>query len=365
MKQLILCERPFMVYKALLKGLNNQENEIDIVLSNHMLGMEKLRRPIIESGIFHKVFFFDDKLYQEYVREDKMSDFVKFPQILIAWPKKLGKYFKFQKNARKEEIPIGLDFKNYDEILANDGVSTMNFKLNLKKIPYVVSEHGRGNFRNKIPLHILAVYISIILDRLNIIVAYSGCSKYVKEVEVDRNEDLVGYIKRKKIRECRITELESRLTDEQKNKLYEIYAKAYGLPLVFEGEVNLLLTGPLVVDKILASEADQIHCYQDAVKLNCDSSKKLMIKPHPRDTVDYKEAFPDAIIIDKNVTSEILSCCSGLHIDKVVTIYSTSISSFKMARELLVLGDSFMNGYHRVSKECGGSVVPKEELNKG
>lgn len=365
MKQLILCERPFMVYKALLKGLLNQEDEIDIVLSNHMLGMEKLQKPIIESGIFHEVFFFDDKLYQDYIREDKMSDFVEFPQILIAWPKKLKKYFSFQKYARKEEMPLGLDFRNYDEILANDGVSTMNFKLNFEKIPYVVSEHGRGNFRNKIPLHILAVYISIILDRLNIIVAYSGCSKYVTEVEVDRNEDLVGYIKRKPIRECRISELEGRLTTEQRNKLYEIYAKAYELPLAFEGEVNLLLTGPLVVDKILASEEDQIQCYQDAVKLNCDPSKKLMIKPHPRDTVDYREAFPDAIIVDRNVTSEILSCCKELHIDKVVTIYSTSISSFKSAREMIVLGDSFMNGYHRISKECGGSVVPTEELNKG
>lgn len=362
MKQLILCERPFMLYKALLKAFNSHDT-IDIVLSDHMPGMEKIYTPLTESGIFNKVFYFDDDLYQEYIKDESLSDYVSFPNILWAWPVKLKKYFKYQKSARTKKMPIGLDFNDYDEILANDGVSTLNFKLNFEKIPYVVSEHGRGNFRIKIPIHILAVYLTIILDRLNIIVAYSGSSKYVKAVEVDRNKDLVCYIKRKEIRECRISQLEDNLSGEEKNRIYQIYAQAFDLPLAFTGEVNLLLTGPLAHDKAVASEQDQLKCYHDAVYQNCDMKKPLLIKPHPRDTVDYHSIFPDAIIINRLISSEVLSFCESLKIDKAVTIYSTSISSFRNAKELVILDSDFLNAYNHQNSYVGKSITLQEDLN--
>ena len=363
MKQLILCERPFMLYKAILKALT-QNDTIDIVLSNHMPGLEKMYQPLVESGFFAHVYYFDDVPYQDYIRDEQLADYVKFPNILWAWPKKLARYFKYQKLARKASVPEGLDLHSYDEILANDGVSTMNFKLNFEKIPYVVSEHGRGNFKNKYPLHILAVYISIVLDYFNIIVAYSASSKYVKEVEVDRNEDLVCYIKnRKKVRECRVNDFEAALTEEEKDKIYGLYAKAYDLPEKYDEEVNLLLTGPLANYGVLNSVEDQLQCYTDAVNQYCDTSKRLIIKPHPRDDVDYTECFPNAVIINPIVSSEVLSFCSTLKIDKVITIYSTSVSSFRRARDMIVLGDSFLDGYHRIAN-IGQAITSKEDLHR-
>lgn len=364
MRQLILCERPFMLYKAILKAMNSDDC-IDIVLSNHMPGLERIYKPLVNAHIFNEVFYYDDALYQDYIKNEKLSEYMQFPHILWTWPKKFVRYFKYQKLARKELKPKGLDFRLYDEILANDGVSTMNFKLNFEKIPYIVSEHGRGNFRNKVPLHIVAVYISIILDYLNIVVAYSGSSKYVQAVEVDRNEDLVCYIKnRKKVRECRINALENALTNEKKDQIYRIYAEAFGLPKQFDEEINLLLTGPLAHDGALASEQDQLNCYYDAVRFHCDMNKQLVIKPHPRDDVDYSRKFPNAIIIDKIVTSEVLSFCASLKIDKVITIYSTSVSSFQKAKDMIVLGDSFLNNYNRIAK-TGQSIVSQEDLHSG
>lgn len=364
MKKLIICERPFMLYKALLLQLNNEDQDIDVVLSNHMPGLEKMYAPLKNEHIFSDVFYFADDLYQEYIKDDKMSDFVEFPNILFSWPKKFIKYKSYQKKAIELPLPDGLDLKKYDEIIAIDGVSTINFHLNHDKIPYVVSEHGRGNFRNKVPLHILAVYISIILDRLNLAVAYSGMSKYVKAVEVDSKENLVGYIKKKPIRECRISDLENSLSKEKKDRLYRIYAEAFNMPKEYKEEVNLLLTGPLAVDKILASENDQINCYKDAVETNCGRDELLIVKPHPRDTVCYDKVFPDAIIIDKVVTSEILSFCENLRINKVITIYSTSLASFRNAKDVVMLGDSFLNNYNRVSYECGRSIYSTDEVKK-
>lgn len=364
MKQLIICERPYMLYKAILKAMNTKD-EIDIVLSNHMPGLEKMYEPLVESGIFHKVYYFSDDYYQEFIRNESLIDYVRFPAILWSWPKKLRRYFKYQKEARKAKFPEDLDLHCYDEILANDGVSTMNFILNFEKIPYVVSEHGRGNFKNKVPLHIIAVHISILLDRMNIMVAYSGCSKYVKEVEVDRIDDeLVGYIKKKKLRECRINQLEEKLTLEQKDILYKTYAKAYDLPLEYSGEVDLLLTGPLARDKTVASEEDQINCYKDAVLQYCNDGNVLMVKPHPRDTVDYADIFPNALIVNKIVTAEVLSLSQSLKIDKVVTVYSTAISSFRNAKQQIMLGGEFLDNYHHLSKYAGIKVTADEDIKK-
>ena len=114
----------------------------------------------------------------------------------------------------------------------------------------------------------------------------------------------------------------------------------------------------------MGCEKDQLNCYYDAVNLNCDMTKKLVIKPHPRDEVDYSRKFPNAIIVNKVVTSEVLSFCASLKIDKVVTIYSTSISSFQKAKNMVVLGDEFLNGYNRTA-QTGKSIVFQEDLHNG
>lgn len=363
MKQLVLCERPFMLYKAILIAMNHKEDVIDIVLSNHMPGLEKMYDPLLESKIFHQVFYFDDVLYQNYIKNESIIDYVRFPKILWTWPKKLGRYLKYQKDACNLKLPEGLDLRGYDEILANDGVSAMNFMLFRNKIPYVVSEHGRGNFRNKVPLHILAVYLSMILDKLNIIAAYSGMSKYVTELEVDRKEDLVCYTKHKKIRECRINDLEQALSSDEAERIYQLYAAAYDLPVVYTEEMDLLLTGPLAHDRVVESEEDQINCYKDAIAWKSAAGRKLMIKPHPRDPMDYRTVFPDALIVDPIVSSEVLSLSNTLCIDKVITVYSTSVSSFQKVHEIVVLGGQFLDRYHRTSRYVANAITVKEDLH--
>lgn len=351
-----------MLYKAILKAAVNVEDEIDIVLSNHMLDLEKMYEPLIESGLFNHIYYYNDYLYQDYIYKEKLGEYIRFPQIIWSWPKKFIRYFKYQRKAKKEVLPSGLDLHSYDEILANDGVSTINFKLNYEKIFYNVSEHGRGNFKAKIPLHILAVYISIILDKLNIVVAYSGSSKYVKAVEVDENKNLVSYIKnRKEIHEVSISALENSVPVSEKEKIYRLYAKVYHMPLEFTEEANLVLTGTLYDDGIVPDIKDIQRCYVDAVKKYCDPNQLLIIKPHPRDSVNYKELFPNALIIDKNVSSEILGFAQSLKLNKVITLYSTSVTTFRRAKDIIILGNDFLENYNAnfdISKIT--DILPKQ-----
>lgn len=343
MRKLFICERPYMLYKSIIKGMMNVEDEIDIVLSNHMSGMEKLEEPLRKSGIFKKVFFYNDKLYQDYIRNEHLSDYVKFPRILISWPQKMKRYYSFHKNARLEKLPENLNIKEYDEIYAVDGVSTLNLKLNFQKVNYIVSEHARNNFQINMPLHKLAVYLSKILDRLNIMVAYSGCSKYVSAIEVTANTNLVSYIKRKKIIEYNIDEMVNKLSVEKKNKIFELYASAYNMPFQIKGITNVLLTAPLLEDGLVHSIEKAEYCWKKLVSEYSDKESTLLIKAHPRDKTDYKKIFPDSIIVNPLLTAEVLALASNLNIKKVINLYSSAVSSFEGISECITVGLDYIN----------------------
>jgi hypothetical protein len=52
------------------------------------------------------------------------------------------------------------------------------------------------------------------------------------------------------------------------------------------------------------------------------------LKPHPRETTDYKKAFPDVIVFDKIVPFQLFSLI-GLKFKTVVTVCSTAALSLK------------------------------------
>ncbi len=356
MRKLFICERPYILYKSIVKAMLNTDDEIDIVLSNHMAGVEKMEGALKESGLFKKVFFYDDKLYQDYIRDEHLSDYVKFPKILISWPKKMKRYYSFHQKARKASLPSGLELEKYDEIYAIDGVSTLNLILNFRGIRYIVSEHARNNFQINMPLHKLAVRISIILDRLNIIVAYSGCSKYVSAIEVSENKNLVSYLKGKKIIEYNIDQMTDKLAAEDKNRIFELYASAYNMPLQVKGITNVLLTAPLLEDGLVESKEKAEACWRKLVNEYSDEGCTLLIKAHPRDKTDYKVLFPESIIVNPLLTAEVLAFGTNLHIHKAINLYSSAVAAFSNVCECITVGLEYVNTL---------DMIPSENLGGG
>lgn len=345
MHKLFICERPFILYKSILKAVLNNEDIIDIILSDHMPEMKKLYLPLKESGIFRNVYYFHDEYYQDYVKNEHISDFVKFPAIIWAWPKKLIRYFLYQTKANNIILPKEIDFAKYDEIITNDGVSAINFHLYRHGINHVVSEHARNNFQIKVGWHILAVRIMKIMDWLGLIPAYSGVSKYVTAVEVSENKNIVQYLKNKNIRVFHIGEAEKRLDEKQKESIYKIYANAFNLLEVYEKEVDILLTNPLYDVHLVKTEENQKECFFSMVQEYSDKDKILIIKPHPADTINYLEIFPDAYIIEPAISAEILNFCPSLKVNRVISLASTAILSFENAKEIIILGTDYLERF--------------------
>ena len=73
--------------------------------------------------------------------------------------------------------------------------------------------------------------------------------------------------------------------------------------------------------------------------------KKLVIKAHPRDAMDYEKIFPDAMIIEKNIPMEILNFNESISFSVAVTVTSSVIGGLANVGEKKLLGVDFLKKY--------------------
>ena len=76
---------------------------------------------------------------------------------------------------------------------------------------------------------------------------------------------------------------------------------------------------------------------------------QVILKPHPRDVLDYHKLFPDDIVLDGKFPMEILNFIEGLEFDQVVSVYTVP-DSIHFAKEKVFLGDDFMDLYEDPQK---------------
>lgn len=63
----------------------------------------------------------------------------------------------------------------------------------------------------------------------------------------------------------------------------------------------------------------------------------LFIKTHPRDTTDYHALFPDAVILERTMPSEVLNFCLPFKFARAVTVQSFVLRAFTAADEKILL----------------------------
>ena len=63
----------------------------------------------------------------------------------------------------------------------------------------------------------------------------------------------------------------------------------------------------------------------------------LFIKTHPRDDTDYAALFPDAVILQRTMPSEVLNFCLPFTFRRAVTVQSFVLRGFTAAEEKIHL----------------------------
>ena len=105
----------------------------------------------------------------------------------------------------------------------------------------------------------------------------------------------------------------------------------------------LLLTEPLC-------ELDvRERIFKDCIELygKIDGEEPVvLIKPHPRDVLDYRKVFPEYIVLDGKFPMEVLNFIPGLRFRKVISVF-TVVHAIQFAEEIVYLGEEFMDGYEK------------------
>lgn len=160
---------------------------------------------------------------------------------------------------------------------------------------------------------------------------YWGDSPWCKQVESEDAARCTLFGPDKMVTDSKAALLQS-LTDEEKAMVRSVFL-TQPLPEQAEG-ATLLLPRSFVADGLMTQERQDAMFRAVAARY---AVGPLFIKTHPRDTTDYQELFPDAVILERTMPSEVLNFCLPFTFRRAVTVQSFVLRGFTAAEEKIHL----------------------------
>lgn len=342
MERIYVCHTYYHVLISIVKEMNRVTEKSDkrtLLISRMSTDFEELKERVERSGFFDTVIDFDEKRDSYFpelmeLKKDRGSSFLNLFN-RIKYTKLLSKF---------EEPYVPVDFKKYDDIYVFCDGDPIGTYLNQHKIKYHAVEDGldtlkplvQAKFDNK-GLFKLKKFFSM---RLNLIFMCDGYSKYCIDMEVNDktviDDDFYKYV------EIPRAKLFDALSKEQIQTIQKIFVKdADKLKTVIEKcdekKAIMILTEPL------CSLDVRKNIFSDLIN---EYSKEGMVvlKPHPRDELNYESEFPDVLSFDRTVPMEIFRINKNIKFSKIISVY-TQLANVDFAEEKVFLGHDFMDKY--------------------
>ncbi len=341
--RIYVCHTFYNVYVTLLKELNRGEDDragAEIALSTISTDFTGLKERLEDCGVFEKV----------HILEEKKDSF--FPQ-LAKYKRSYHNILRHLYNrviytkylAKLEEAYMTIDFGRYREVYVYCDSDPIGYYLNYKHIYYHALEDGldclkyldgahydnRGHFKLK-----------AFLSSLNLIFIQNGYGKYCLDMEINDLSCLRHTCP--KYKEAPRKELERALSKQERELILRTFLDdAEGflktLKEKAQGDCILFLTQPHP-----ASEEIRRQICHDILRDYCQGYH-VVIKPHPRDLIDYEALRPDCSVIRGKFPVEVLNFLEGVHFKKVISIATTALDTIEFADEKINLGDTFWDRY--------------------
>lgn len=241
-----------------------------------------------------------------------------------------------------EDMFNGIDVRAfYDKINVFWDLGYVGTYLNIRKIKYILHEDSLNSYmfiKNNRPN-----YSYIFDDKLrekHVGVIPFGYSDYCCEVEVNDMEGIE--IPHDKVKECSREKLINSLDDESKKLIFKSFvSEDFSLENI-DSSATLLLTEPFALTGRLPDEESQIRLYRGLIE-KYGKDGYVVIKAHPRDTLDYKRYFPKAVIIEKNMPMEVLNFDKRVHFERAVTVSSSVINGLENVGKKVLLGADYLH----------------------
>ncbi len=342
--RIYVCHTYYHVYVTFLKELNmpkEKRGQATLILSRMSNDFETFAGRALASGLFEQVLEYDEKPASYFevlapLKEDKGN-------IVLNMISRI----RFCREFAKLQAPfVPVNFKEYKEVYVYCDSDPIGYYLNYNKIYYHALEDG---------LNCLAYYDTARFDnrgafdfkvfmskRLNLIFIQNGYGRYCKDMEVNDISKIkhpCPYYK-----EVPRQQYVDHLSEEDKQIILKAFVKDYDALVAALAHADgagtkkvLILTEPLcdlqTRERIFR---DIIQKYgQDAV---------VVLKPHPRDVLDYNTLFSEYFRIDRTVPMEMLNFIPDAHFDILISVL-TETEAIKFATEKIKLGPDFMDAY--------------------
>lgn len=160
---------------------------------------------------------------------------------------------------------------------------------------------------------------------------YWGDSPWCKQVESEDAARCTLFGPDKMVTDSKAALLQS-LTGDEKVMVRSVFL-TQPLPEKAEG-ATLLLPRSFVADGLMTQQRQDAMFQAVAAKY---AVGPLFIKTHPRDTTDYGALFPDAVILERTMPSEVLNFCLPFTFRRAVTVQSFVLRGFTAAEEKILL----------------------------
>jgi hypothetical protein len=366
--RIYVCHTFYHVYVSILKEMklerDSKEGEYkkaDIALSKLSTDFGDLNSRLCKTGIFNKVITLDER------REETFPELAKYRANYSNIIKHMVNRIIFTKKLAKCERPYldKVGFEDYEDVYVFCDSDPIGYYLNYRHIYYHAVEDGLDCLKNLDDAYVANhghFKLKTWFSRHNLIFIMNGWGKYCLDMEI--NDKSVVPTDCPRFKEVPRKPLEKSLTDSQKKLMIKAFIDDADKlikqlkPSYTGEEFACFLTEPHPVDE----EARKKVCL-DVIDKYC-KGYRVIIKPHPRDMIDYNKLCPNAIVLRGRFPVEVLNFFEGLHIKKAVSILTTAMNNMDFVDEKLNLGASFWDAYedpqkHAYNKKAGLSLADK------
>lgn len=322
MKKIFICHTEYHVLITLIKSINNKEKN-DIVLYGTLKDIDRMYKKLKGLEVFDNIYCFSYKDIEE----------------IEKIPATRNIFLRRKRLKKKIRESYNLDFLNNKEIYIFNDSSIIGMYLRMKEINYHIIEDGLDCYQ-KIERHYNFKGIKYKLRIItNDITCSFGSSKYVQTIEVNSKKNIDLFFKEKLIEVPR-KEMFAKLEKEEREKIINVFLDA---PLNLQGEISLLITQPLYKDGFLDNKEQQVEMYKYMIETYAEG--KIIIKPHPRDDIDYTNISNKYVILENGFPIEILNFMENISIQKCITAFSTSIDFIEACKQKVILGSEWVKKY--------------------
>lgn len=348
--RIYVCHTFYHVYITYLKELAIREKlgeksgGATLVLSLMSNDFRNMKTNAEKTGIFEAVIEFDEKRNTFFPELDKYK--VDHGNAFINL---FYRMIFTKKYAKLEEKYIPVNFKEYKEIYVYSDPDPIGYYLNYKHIKYHAIEDGLDSLKTTDEARLSNIGhfgLKCWMAEHNLIFMENGHSKYAIDMEVN-NRSVIKY-DYKKYKEVPRAPLYDRLTADDKQILLMAFVDNKEeiescIDEANRARVEKNEKSVMILSDPLCDLETRVRIMQDIIEEYCQGMR-VFIKPHPRDELDYKKAFPDIPQFAPEVPMEMLNYFEGIHFDRVISVF-TELGEIKYADEKIRLSSAFMDKY--------------------